>query len=399
MSGEKWHNAKYLNRLPYAVKTAKTGSMNKPLTFFMGLAAGGLGVYFWQQAVQSHTVKTPAAHVEVEVARLQAQLAERQQEIKKLTEAAAPGKGEAHAAQEPADTRTAEEIAKMEAEQAKHQEQMKARVDKLKKKQEARMLAKVNEKLSALTAKLNLTPEQTEKLRADLLALEKQHAISTLMGMEDGAGADSARDTEKMMMERILNPEAEDKAKDEAILATLSPEQQKAYQSFQQEQRSNKLEVAVNKEFLQLQGAITLTDAQKDQVFAQISKLTQDEIDRPISGFLRFIELEPQGMKEIETKFGQDKVDEVKGLMAEQKARQARRTEALKGILTEEQMKVYEGVTNRANFNPMEAMGEMGMDMEAMMDVQGVELETEDAVETGDGKAETGTTQKAPSPK
>ena len=94
----------------------------------------------------------------------------------------------------------------------------------------------------------------------------------------------------------------------------LSPEQQDEFAAFQQDQRENRVEIATNREMAQLQQQLTLTPEQKDQAFQALGDIARKEAENSQKGF------DPAAMDA---------------------AKQAR-IDALRPILTPEQMKAYE---------------------------------------------------------
>ena len=67
---------------------------------------------------------------------------------------------------------------------------------------------------------------------------------------------------------------------------------------------------------------------------------------------------------------GEETSNRLLGLTNEIKQRQNRRKEALKPILSEEQMKVYENLQQSSAFDMSDMMGDMGMEM-MMMGAEG----------------------------
>ena len=103
------------------------------------------------------------------------------------------------------------------------------------------------------------------------------------------------------------------KAAENELIAKLSPEQKLAYDQWKLAEKANKVELATNRELSSLQSQMSLTAEQKDRAFAALSTLAQNEMDvDPLAEPVKFME------------------------------RRKGRIEALKPILTPEQMALYE---------------------------------------------------------
>ncbi len=329
------------------------------LSFISGLALGGGGVYCWQRA------QPAPAEITAKVTRLESALAEKQTELAKL-QAKAKGSDT-----EQSSASAAEATAAAEQAQAKALQGMKDQRQKMKQRMEQRLNAKVDEQLAVLKKRLSLTDAQAESVRALLLEkLTKSDLGLRAMGAmteEAGGGAENEKD----MLALMLDPLKQEHETDAKVLDLLSPEQKAAFQSHQQEQRANKVEMAANKELAKLQGAMSLSGEQKDQIFATLSQFANQEHDQPIPGMIAMIQQQPQEIERIKKEMGDESATKILGMTDEIKQRQIRRREALKPILTEEQMKVYENLQQASSFDMSEMMGDMGMEMMMM----GAELE------------------------
>lgn len=123
----------------------------------------------------------------------------------------------------------------------------------------------------------------------------------------------------------VTNATPEDqKRMEDAILASLTADQQKEYESFRAEEKSNALEAVANRELSHLQSMTNLSPEQKDQAFAAFSEIASREFNLPV--------LEP----------GKD-AEAIKEAVS---ARWAARQEALREILTPEQMAIYQQAGN-----------------------------------------------------
>lgn len=152
---------------------------------------------------------------------------------------------------------------------------------------------RIDERLAALKVRLKLTPEQLPKLRA-------------LLGQINPTHGDAAK--------VLGTPSPQARELNDQLKAILSPEQQELFAAFQQEQLENQAEIATNREMAQLQQQLMLTPEQKDRAYQSLGEISRKEVGQPF-----------------------DLADR----QAVEAARQER-VDALRGVLTDEQMKVYE---------------------------------------------------------
>jgi len=68
----------------------------------------------------------------------------------------------------------------------------------------------------------------------------------------------------------------------EEIKALLTPEQAKAYEEYQQEEKVSNARLAANAELLQMQGALGLSQEQQDRVFSALYDFTLDTLNGKI---------------------------------------------------------------------------------------------------------------------
>ena len=174
-----------------------------------------------------------------------------------------------------------------------------------------RKTLKVNEQLAGLKKQLGLTDEQAEELRpliSRMLPTGRGLEISELMSGDGKMGFSAEK-----MKERSAKIAEDKKAAENELIAKLSPEQKLAYDQWKLAEKANKVELATNRELSSLQSQMSLTPEQKDRAFAALSTLAQNEIEvDPLTEPVKFM-------------------DRRKG-----------RIEALKPILTPEQMALYE---------------------------------------------------------
>jgi uncharacterized protein YdcH (DUF465 family) len=327
-------------------------------SFITGLALGGGGVYLW------HHQQSSSVEITAKVTRLETALAEKQTALAKL-QAKVKGTDSSDSS-----ANVAEATAAAEQAQAKAMQGMKEQRLKMKQRMEQRLNAKVDEQLAVLKQRLGLTDAQAESVRA-LLAekLTKGDLGLRSMGamMDESTGSpDQVKDNEKEMLDLMLDPLKQEHEMDAKLLALLSDAQKSAYQGHQQEQRTNKVEMATNKELAKLQGAMSLTAEQKDQIFGTLTQFANQEHDQPIPGVLAMIHQQPHELERVKNEMGEESAAKLMAMAEEIKQRQIRRREALKPILSEAQMKVYENLQQASTFDMSEMMGDMGMEMMMM---------------------------------
>jgi hypothetical protein len=121
------------------------------------------------------------------------------------------------------------------------------------------MEQQLEERLSRMTATLNLTPEQAKAAR-EILTRQAQ-AMSA--GMQQAFSGKFDGEELKRLSKDAGNPE-------EQIKALLSPEQKAAYPSYQQEEAAHNARMAANSELTSLQTTVGLTSEQQDRAFAAL---------------------------------------------------------------------------------------------------------------------------------
>lgn len=187
-------------------------------------------------------------------------------------------------------------------------------------------------RLATLSQRLNLSPEQTERVHA---LLEQQTANGPALGNriivgsgnEDTVAANSI--TFNASGDDTLHPRGSGEF-NSALDTLLDDTQREAYASLQQEERRNRVEAEANEELARLQRMLTLTDAQKDAAFQAFSEIARDRQDSGPSS----------------------------------SAAAGQRVDALRNILTPEQAKVYQEAPQVFIF------GEGGAGMAATIEIQ-----------------------------
>jgi hypothetical protein len=165
---------------------------------------------------------------------------------------------------------------------------------------------KVKEKLAALRKRLSLTPEQEKQIAKAL-----EYGQSKMKIVPNGTLITGVTPDDKKKMA-------------DAIKAALTADQQTEYESFRAEEEANAIEAKANRELSTLQSMTTLSPEQKDQAFAALSDLVSSESTQT----LPLPDEDPKAIKEALN------------------ARWAARQQALGGILTPEQMAVYQQAGN-----------------------------------------------------
>ena len=192
--------------------------------------------------------------------------------------------------------------------------EMKAIFAKMEEQRKEARIRRIDERLAALKTRLNLTPDQEAKLRA-LLENSPEMGLGGLPFMTTNVSRDGKGGAVSIGAGVATSSDNANGANfEEQLAALLSPEQRDEFTTFQQEQRENRVEIATNREMAQLQQQLTLTPEQKDQAFQALGDIARKEAENPQRGF------DPAAMEA---------------------AKQAR-TDALRPILTPEQMKAYE---------------------------------------------------------
>lgn len=163
-------------------------------------------------------------------------------------------------------------------------------------------------KLQQIKSRLNLTAEQEEGVRA-ILTRQAERATAAAERMLAG---DLSREELGTMDAQAGNPQEE-------IKALLTPEQAKAYEDYQQEEKVSNARLAANAELLQMQGALGLSQDQQDRVFNALYDFTLDTLNGKIA----------------------DSIPKDGDPAAAVSRHLERKVRALEGVLTPEQMESY----------------------------------------------------------
>lgn len=163
----------------------------------------------------------------------------------------------------------------------------------------------VDGKLSVLRTRLNLTPTQEASIR-EILTRQGTRVLARtrrLLG-DDGSGTNEP-----------AKADGDKWSDDQQIKALLSPEQADAYEAFQKEDQLRNARLSANVELIQLQSALQLDEAQQDKVFAALVDQAQARLAGPQPGT---------------------------GSMADLREQMQRKAEALRPLLTPEQLSAYQ---------------------------------------------------------
>jgi hypothetical protein len=123
-------------------------------------------------------------------------------------------------------------------------------------------------RLARMKAKLNLTPDQEERIKEILMRQSEQglQMAQKMFGAKNGAPADQPSP------QNFGNPEKE-------IQDLLTPEQKSTYKEYKKEEASANARVIANSELLQMQNLVGLTQEQQDKVFPILYEATMKQTD------------------------------------------------------------------------------------------------------------------------
>ena len=173
----------------------------------------------------------------------------------------------------------------------------------------AAMEQQMEGKISRMKSRLNLTPEQ-EKAAREILGRANSRGQEVAEQVLKGGSKPSD------VAQNFGNPETE-------LKALLSPEQKAGYEQLQQEEVTNNARLIANSELLQMQQSLNLDQAQQDKVFAVLFEQSRSQLAGAQPGASPDAAANP--LKSL---------DDV----------MQHKLEALKGVLTDEQMESYRKV-------------------------------------------------------
>lgn len=234
------------------------------LAFAGGL---GLGLLLWVNSTQSQH------NLQEEVKSLRAKMTQREQELATL---------QATSAQERQDLQDALATVQAELDAARvaaapaapadspADDEAKKRFNEMVRKVGAGQIkGRLEGRLAALKARLNLTPEQEAKLQT-LLEGQVEDMSAALDRFMSGQGKPSDFGLLAKLQRGDLDADA---------TSLLTPEQQAGYAAFQLEERANRIEMKANTELIGLQSAGGMSPEQKDQAFSRLSEIATEEED------------------------------------------------------------------------------------------------------------------------
>lgn len=195
----------------------------------------------------------------------------------------------------------------------------------------SQLKVQIEGKLGQIIERLALTPQQEAQLRG---LVEPQ--VGGLVGQVQGALEGKAPSTNAFAHATMIQlgklPEE--------VETTLTPEQKTAYEAFKEEEKTNRIETRASAELMGLQG-IGLTQEQKDKAFEAFCRIAQED-ETTMTKAATTGNAMP-GKNHLEQMF-------------------SKRIEALKGVLTEPQMKGYEAQVEMQR----KIMAEMGVGAEVV---------------------------------
>jgi hypothetical protein len=325
---------------------------------FIGIAAGCVAGFAggWFLKPGASTSSADNDKSSVRIAKLEADLKSRSDDVERLTKAA---EKKPEAGKAVADTRSRDR----RPDAAARAEGAKQFQDRMKQRLEEKQKLKLDERVAVLKKRLGLSDEQAASIRAILEKSPAGAQDALARALTGGAGKEADR-TAAML--EILRPGQKNAELNSQISALLTPEQQEAYTAFRQEQRTNEVEVKANKELARMQASLTLSPEQKDKAFAVLTKLADGEYDNPVSPMAGLMQQQMQFMPEGRGDKGlKEHADEVNAAAELATQRQKQRVDAMREFLTEEQVALYE---NQQKQNSMADMmdGSLG-DLTNMM--------------------------------
>lgn len=297
-----------------------------------GCAAGFLGGWFLHPSAETpHPNDNASAK---KIAKLEADLKTRTADLDRLTVAAQ---------KETADKKVKEDEMKKFAPGG---EEMKKMQDRMKRKMAEKQKLKLDEKMAVLRTRLKLTDAQAATIR-ELLEKNPEGMQSFMAKAMSGDKTD-----EKEAMLAMLRPGQKSAELTGKISALLTPEQQQAYTTFRQEQRSNDVEVKANKELARLQSSLTLNPEQKDKAFAALTKLADEEFDNPVSPMAAMLQQQMKMMPDRDPELKQH-AEEINAAADFTAQRRQARVEAMREVLTPEQLALYQSQQKQGNMAEM----------------------------------------------
>ena len=125
----------------------------------------------------------------------------------------------------------------------------------------------VESRLSRMTASLHLTAEQAQAAREILM----RQAGAMSVGMQQAISGKFDKEELARARKTAGNPDTE-------IKALLTPDQQTAYSSYQQEEAAHNAGLTANTEVLQLQSTLGLTSEQLDRAYAALYEVSFNQL-------------------------------------------------------------------------------------------------------------------------
>lgn len=161
-------------------------------------------------------------------------------------------------------------------------------------------------KMTRMTSRLKLTADQESQIR-ELLTKANEKSIAATQKMFGG----------EIQQDDLKEAAATESDAASQVEAVLTPEQSAEYKAMQKEEAQNNARLVANAEMLQMQNNLALTQEQQDKVFTALYQQTVDAMD-------------PTAIQTAQT----DPSTALQNAFDQKLA-------ALRGILTEEQLKTY----------------------------------------------------------
>jgi|GEM_PF-5616168 len=302
------------------------------LGILSGIAAGFPAGWF----LRPDSSKAQTETTSIRIVQLETELKNKTREVERLAKAAGKTDAAAKAAAKdtPAYDPKSPEVVKMQ--------------ERMKKQMQEKQKLKLDERVAGLRTRLGLNDAQAAAIR-ELLEKNPSGVQSLMARAMAGEAPDEAQD-EASMIRELLRPGQKTAELTEKISAVLTPEQQQAYATFRQEQRTNDVEVKANRELARLQTSLTLSPEQKDKAFTVLSGLADQEYDNPVSPMVTMMAKQMEhmpagkGRKDMEVH-----MEEIKAVSELAAGRRQQRVEAMREILSPEQFKLYEDQQKQGN--------------------------------------------------
>jgi gas vesicle protein len=315
--------------------------------FLIGILGGVVAGFFLGWFLRPQPSSGIPEVTSARVAQLEAELQSKTSQLERLTKPAI--KPPVAAKTEASETRAVATQAKARAEAAGNRREV------MQQQFQEKQKLKLDERIAALRARLNLTDEQAAAIR-EIMEKNPQGPEAMMMSAMAGGEADKAR-----LVVDFLRPGEKSAELTGKITALLTPEQQEAFTAFRQEQRTNDIEIKTGKELARLQSSLTLSPEQKDKAFAVLSAMAEQEYDTPVSPIASLMVQQIENQRDgAGAKALQPHIEEIKAAGDLARQRREQRVEAMREILSPEQVSLYESQQKQSSMSEvLDGFGEM----------------------------------------